>query len=599
MSERPPAPPPQDEEQQEAAPERHERVVESDDEDDDEGTETTHLLANNGDHTNEGADSPAASSLRSLRDWGSKTSGRWRWPSIVALTLLLIIVITILGLGFAAPAVLEEYAKEAIVFEPTGLSIHSFTSTGVQARVQGDFKLDGSRVHKSSVRDLGRAMSWIARKVESEESIVQVYLPEYHDMLLGTATIPPIVVTIREGTKSHVDVITDLSAGDLDGLKSLANDWIRGKIARLVIRGEAMVPLKSGMFYLGTQSLSNSMIFGRKHPTFKPHAFADSFIESDLPAIPQYDISRLNFHEVEHVGLGQVMEADVSVLIANRYPVKFTIPSLGFNVEVPGCSPEQPRINVADARTSDIFVKPKQDIPVQVHGLIRRLPDTLTSICPKLLKSPLDMLLGDYMNGDEMTVYISGSEEPTEDTPDWVANFLNDIVVPVGFHGKTFDNLIRNFSMADVHFGLPNPFSGPDSPDSKPRVSATIKALIGLPDEMNFSVNVSQVKANADIFFHDRKLGNLDLKEWQKAESKRIDKTGDQKAGLKVSSVVKDAPINITDNEVFADLVQKVVFGGKKVTLAVKAAVDVETTTVLGKLVVRDIPAEGEVFVHR
>lgn len=317
-----------------------------------------------------------------------------------------------------------------------------------------------------------------------------------------------------------------------------------------------------------------------------------------MPSIPQYDILKINFHETELPRVGRIVQGDVSAVVANKFPVKFTVPPLGFKIMVSGCNPDQPKIDVANAQTKTIHVEPKQDVPVDAVGIVHKLPKDLTSICPKLLKSPLDILLTDYMNGEELTLFVSGSENQSSETPSWIADFLSDIVVPIDFHGKTFDKLIRNFTMEDVHFGLPDPFSGPDSPDSNPRVSATIKAIINLPDEMNFNLDVQRVKAQAEIFSHGKKLGDLDLKEWQKAESKRIEKEG-QKPGLQVSSIIKDAPINITDNEVFADLVRKVVFGGKEVVLAVKAAVDVQTSTVLGDLVVRDIPAEGEVFVNR
>ena len=170
-------------------------------------------------------------------------------------------VLVILGLGFAAPAVVEEYAKEAMVFEPTALSIDSFTSTGVKARVQGDFTLDGSKVRRKPVRDLGRAATWIAAAVESKESNIEVYLPEYGNLLLGTATIPPIAVSIRDGVTTHVDVLSDLHTGDLDGLRGMAKDWIAGRIGNLRVAGVADVPLKSGIFGLGTQKLSETILF--------------------------------------------------------------------------------------------------------------------------------------------------------------------------------------------------------------------------------------------------------------------------------------------------------------------------------------------------
>lgn len=204
----------------------------------------------------------AASSLRSLQNIGS-SSGKQkrRWPSILAFTILTVVVIAILGLGFAAPTVVEEYAKEALVFEPTGLSIDSFTSTGVRARIQGDFTLDGSRVQKKSVRDLGRAGTWIARAVESKESKVEVFLPEYGGILLGSAIVPPLVVDIRDGHITHIDFLSDLAAGDLDAVRRMAMDWLDGRIGRLSVKSVADVPLKSGIFGLGSQTVSQTIVF--------------------------------------------------------------------------------------------------------------------------------------------------------------------------------------------------------------------------------------------------------------------------------------------------------------------------------------------------
>lgn len=231
--------------------------------------ETQPLLSREANHQDYGdapnhdeVTSPAAFSLRSLQSGGStkgKKSGRW--PTIIALTFLGLVIITILCLGFAAPAVVEEYTKEAMVFEPTDLSIDSFTATGVRARIQGDFTLDGSRVLKKSVRDLGRAGTWIARAVESKRSKVKVYLPEYGDILLGTADVPPIVVDIRDGHTTHIDFLSDLVAGDVDGIRRMAMDWLEGRVGRLSIRGVADVSLKSGLIPLGTQSLTQTVEF--------------------------------------------------------------------------------------------------------------------------------------------------------------------------------------------------------------------------------------------------------------------------------------------------------------------------------------------------
>ena len=236
----------------------------------DHSAESTPLLSRDIDHRNynstprndDEASSAAASSLRSLRN-GDSSKGKKsrRWPTAVALTLLSLVVIAILGLGFAAPEVVEEYVKQAMVFEPTGLSIDSFTPSGVKARIQGDFMLDASKVQKKPVRDLGLVGTWIAKAVESKRSRVKVYLPEYGNMLLGTADVPPIVVDVRNGHTTHIDFLSDLAAGDIAGIRQIAYDWLAGRVGQLRVIGVADVDLKSGIFGIGTQRLTQELLF--------------------------------------------------------------------------------------------------------------------------------------------------------------------------------------------------------------------------------------------------------------------------------------------------------------------------------------------------
>lgn len=321
--------------------------------------------------------------------------------------------------------------------------------------------------------------------------------------------------------------------------------------------------------------------------------------DKEIPAIPKYDITKLNFHEIQLPGGERGMKADVSLDLMNDYPIKFTVPPLGFDILVEGCTLDSPYLQLADATTEEIQVDPKQGVKVQVEGIIKEIPKNLLATCPQTQKSPLDALLGDYIRGNDTTIFVRGSDAPSSDTPAWVTDLIKSVTVPVPFPGKTFESLIRNFSLADVHFGLPDPFASPDEPEASPRISAVVKALVGLPKEMNFPIDVGRVRAKADVYYHKKKLGNLDLNKWQKANSTRIEAHGDTEAGLAVESIVKNAPLEITDDDVFSDVVSDLVFGGKKVVLGVKADVDVETETALGKFVVRDIPAEGKVFVKR
>ncbi|KAI9850076.1 MAG: hypothetical protein M1838_006088 [Thelocarpon superellum] len=552
-------------------------------------TESTPLLSRGderrtyGDeHQEEDPTSPAASSLRSLQDASTSTKTRLsRWPSVLGLSVLSAIIVLIIAAGFVAPTVVESYASQAIVFEPSKVAIDSFTPDGVRARIQGTFQLDASRVENGAVRHLGRAGTWIARMVESEPSTVHLYLPERGNVLIGTATIPRLVIRIRDGDINEIDFLTDLAPGEVDGVRQIANDWLEGRLGQLRLQGKANVGLKSGIFSLGTQSISESLVFE----------------DHDLPAIPEYNITRMIVHEIDLPSGEKGMAADASLTLRNRYPVKLAVPPLAFKILVPNCDEADPRISLAEALSDSITIEPYTDVQIDVTGIVRQLPDALTTACPDSQSSPLDLFLDGYLHGEDTTIFVRGADAPSNETPRWIAELLSSVTIPLPFPGHTFDNLIQQFSLANVHFSLPDPGAPSGSLEAQPTISATVKALINLPREMNFPIDVTHVRADADVYYHGDKLGRLDLRKWQSANSTRIDTPAGTMPGLLVQSNVEDAPLEVTDEDVFTKVVQALVFGGKVVMLGIKADVDVEVETALGELVVKQIPAEGQVAV--
>jgi hypothetical protein len=170
-------------------------------------------------------------------------------------------VVGILILAFFVPEVVKQYVKEAAIFRPTNLSVVSVTSEGVRARVQGDIVLDADRVKSESARNIGRFVTWIGKEVETGQSEVIVRLPEYGNALVGSASLPSIKVSIRNGHVNHLDFEADLIAGDVEGLRSVAVDWLEGRLDRLLLHGSVILHLKSGLLSLGEQTLDDSVVF--------------------------------------------------------------------------------------------------------------------------------------------------------------------------------------------------------------------------------------------------------------------------------------------------------------------------------------------------
>ncbi|KAJ5673866.1 hypothetical protein N7462_009305 [Penicillium macrosclerotiorum] len=522
--------------------------------------------------------SPSTVSRRSTssESGATKRRSRVRWPTLISLTLLTTGILAILFFAFAAPATVKEYAQEAAVFKPTALSIDSTTPDGVRARIQGDFVMDANRVKNKHMRNFGRFITWIATEVETGESNVDVYLPEYGNILVGNAALPSIKVNIRNGHQNHVDFLADLHAGDIQGIHSIAMDWIEGRLGRLSIRGKATIHLKSGLISMGTQVITDTV----------------TFEENDFPAIPEVNVTKIKVHDA----MGGSMIADVLLSAMFDSPIVLTVPSLGFDILVPNCSPGDPSILVANAETAELEIRPGEPTDVSVSGFINKLPDELTTTCPGEDGSPLDFLVSSYIQGLETTIYVRGAESSPSDAPGWLVSLLHSVTIPLPFTGHALDNLVKNFTMSDTHFSLPDPFAEPGTPEAQPTVSALVKVLIALPEQMNFQVEVPHVRALTDVYYKGKKLGMLNIKEWQDANSTQVvDRDG--LSALLVEFTMKDAPLQVTDSDLLTQIVQEMLFGSKAVVLHVAATVDAKVSTGLGRFAVRGIPAEGSVPV--
>lgn len=303
-----------------------------------------------------------------------------------------------------------------------------------------------------------------------------------------------------------------------------------------------------------------------------------------MPGIPQYNITKVLFRDIDN----HTVAADVSIRAENKYPIEVAVPPLTFEILVPNCGLNDPYILVADAVTDPMGVRPRQPVVANAHGVIRELPDSLTRVCPNSGSSPLDRFLKDYLGGKAATVFVRGAKRPGDGTPQWVDEILSQVTVPVPFPGRTFDNMIHNFSMTDTQFSL----------QETPTVSGTINVIAGLPKQMNFGVNVTKVRATADVFYMEKKLGVLDISRWQAANSTRIHSDTDDPE-LMIMSRIENAPVNVTDGDVLTDVIQALLFQGKMVNLDVKALVDVKVQTVLGELALKDVPTEGTIPVKR
>ncbi|KAK3397198.1 hypothetical protein B0T20DRAFT_415512 [Sordaria brevicollis] len=500
-----------------------------------------------------------------------------RWPSIIAALILMALATSIAIGAFFVPAAVEEYAKEAIVIEPTNLALESITTDGVRARIQANFRLDAQRVKNVHVRRVGQFTTWLAKELATEETKVKVYWIDHDNMLLGTAGLPPLTITIANGHNTELDIVADLAPGDADTIRTIANQFLAGKMDIIRVRGTTDITVKTRFnIPLGTHYVSETMEF------------------EGIAPLPSYNITGLNFEERPLPGdEKEGMAADVTITTFNPYPVAFDVPSLKFEVLVPGCRKHGPAISVATAVTDVIALRPEADVEVAAHSIVEDLPESLTSPCPGGTMSPLDKLFEAYLAGQPTSVLVRGQRDQGGDAPGWIGDIMSSVTVPVPLPEQSFDDLIRNFSLTDVSFSLPDPLADPDDPDSNPKVSGTIVALAALPSELNISLNVSRVQAKADVFYHSSKLGELEIDE--KASSIQIEGGPGEENLIEITSRVHDTPLKVTDDDVLTEVISALLFGDVNVILDISALVDVGVHTILGEFIVKGVPAEGRI----
>lgn len=220
--------------------------------------ENSPLLANGAQdaaHQDDAQDEPTPSIA------STKSSRKSRWPSIIAMLTLAALVGVVILFGFLVPPAVKTYAENAAIIEPTGLSLESITQDGVRARIQANFRLDGSRVTDENAQRIGRIATSIMRKIETLETKLSIYVPHYGNAMLGSAMLPPITLDLVDGHNTVIDFVADLNPGDAEALRSIVNDWLDGKLDYIKVTGKTALSLKTGFLPLGTHDVVESMVF--------------------------------------------------------------------------------------------------------------------------------------------------------------------------------------------------------------------------------------------------------------------------------------------------------------------------------------------------
>lgn len=248
---------------------------------------------------------------------------------------------------------------------------------------------------------------------------------------------------------------------------------------------------------------------------------------------------------------------------------------------------------IAVVRAEDASLLGQQNNVFDIHG--RTIP---MSNNDRQGKELMDRFLSSYLHGNTSIVHVRGSpfgpdDEPQESssstTPPWLRKALQSLTLEIPFPGTKQSDLIRSLELSNIKIDF--------SDSGRPVISADIAAMLQKPDEMQFSINVTEIYPRVFLYLEaDSKepFGKLVPNKPSPAHTTEDDDL--PRGMLKVTSRITRAPFTVMpgkDDE-FQKFIGKI-FNGKRGTVYVRGTADAMVDSAFGHLTIHDLEFKGQI----
>ncbi|KAK9248658.1 hypothetical protein V1506DRAFT_452476 [Lipomyces tetrasporus] len=185
-----------------------------------------------------------------------------KWPAIIGTLVALCLFISLFAAHLVEVKAPELYAKQALNLNISSVSVENLSSEGLKAHVLGEVSFDSSRVKDRPTRVFGRIATTVMRKAEVKDTYLFISHVDDNDNVdvFGRASVPNIVVDIRDNHVTPIDFVSTVE--DIASAKEIAKlvqEYLQGKLQDAVFRGDADLPLRSGILPLGTHHVSHDV----------------------------------------------------------------------------------------------------------------------------------------------------------------------------------------------------------------------------------------------------------------------------------------------------------------------------------------------------
>lgn len=478
---------------------------------------------------------------------------------VVLLVLVSGLLIGILAL-VVLPRIAQSYVEETVQLELSSVRILDITHRGADVQLAGNIHLNSKHSQVgNSKRRLVDIMLSLLGPVRLSETEVLISLDNGQSKEIALAQLSPLMLRLAYANINTFNITSTLQILDAEVLGDLASKILRNDVNA--------VPLSAAIDTRITR-------FFTFHKTVSQHIVYD--IPKGLNDVPPFNITQMAIQDSADSGIS----ATAVLVVGLQLPISAKIPGIQVQLSVEGCDGTLIPLVLAESLPFEVM-SDSSTMTIKAAGECRELPKNALRKCSGSDQmSPIDRAMQTYLAGNETTVYVGGYNHGGSKS--WLQNLLAQVSIPIEVPGSQADQLARDIELSGVKFNLPSIIGG----SGKPKISGRIRGIIDIPSDITVNVEVESVHVLADLIYKKKKFATIESPGWAPASSKFP-----SEQELLVEVLLKDAPVTITNQDVFSSVISTL-FGGS-VFVDVIGTGDVKISTSLGGLEAHRLPIEA------
>ncbi|KAI9277169.1 hypothetical protein BDA99DRAFT_495059 [Phascolomyces articulosus] len=484
-----------------------------------------------------------------------------------SLCIIFVILMSLSGVAavmlvLLTPEFAQRSFQEGVEFSFKQASIVNGTQHDLQMHVAGEISL------KDDAYSLTRKASWIfGNDMGIRESRLEVYQEE-STTAMGMIDLPPLTLA-SDSPVTAFDFVTHFTVTNDKELIQFAQNAVAEKMVSWKLQG----PLALKLGWFGADVNLQKQIF----------------LEG-MDGLKQAGLQSVSFPGAHPLG-GISLEGEVGIYNPSKM-LSLRLGDIDFSIFLPhnkedGNESEDKMIAVVRANDANLFGN--QLNVFNVHG--RSLP--MDDNDPERQRLMEDFLSA-YLHGNTSMVYVRGSpfgpddNNRATDTPEWLRKALESLTLQVPFPGTKQTDMIQSLELKHIAIDF-SPITG------NPVISGDIDAILKKPDEMQFSINVTEIDPKVFLYLEansSQPFGRL-------TSNKPCPAVTTEKEGsnlVNVSSRLYRAPFEVLpgkDKE-FQKFLNSI-FNGRRATVYIKGTADAVVDSAFGHLTVHDLEFSGQI----